>query len=164
MHTWHCPLSLLDHRPDSFQDFGVGLSNVVRLESRDKSVSSRRRRRIFLVPSSPRMAEHPRYWPGWLGATSILRQSAQQWPPLWTPVGEGGERGGGGGALSVHVRSERAGTTNGLLLELFDRFNMRRHVVRCRLKLLQQLFGLVHDVLVLEDGAVVLKVDRRRLL
>jgi hypothetical protein len=41
---------------------------------------------------------------------------------------------------------------------------MCRHIIRRRLKPLQQLFSICDNVLVLEDGAIVLKVDRGRLL
>jgi hypothetical protein len=54
--------------------------------------------------------------------------------------------------------------TNSLCLEFVNGFNMCRHIIRRRLKPLQQLFSICDNVLVLEDGAVVLKVDRGRLL
>lgn len=50
-----------------------------------------------------------------------------------------------------------------LCLESLDRLDMRAHVVRNGLEIAEDLLRLIHDSLVLKDGAVVLEVDGGRL-
>jgi len=102
-------------------------------------------------PSIVRKDEIARCWQESPGAPSVQHQFSFLSPSLWQPAGK------------IHLLRLRLQLTRKIThsfsLKSFDDLNVCVHVICGRLELLQNLLCLINDGLVLQDGAVMGKID-----